>query len=143
MRATSIATSSAAGVLAAIAGLHVSWGLGSSFPLRSRESLFENVAGGGGNAPGPLACFAVAGCLATAATTVAGYPRSLPRARRGAAITTSAALGGRAALGFSGRSYLVAPGQRVSETFTRQDRRVYSPMCLALAIAAVPAWASA
>jgi hypothetical protein len=140
MDASTLLTRGAAGTLAAIAGLHVAWGLGSSFPLRGREELFETVAGGADDAPGPLACFAVAGCLATSATAIAGRPRALPRLRRGAAAGTSAALGARALLGFAGRTELVAPGGRVSERFRRQDRRVYSPLCLAIAVAGAPAW---
>jgi hypothetical protein len=51
-----------------------------------------------------------------------------------------AVLAGRGALGLAGRTALVAPGS-VSARFTRLDRRVYSPACLALAgLAAVSAW---
>ena len=140
MRCASIATSCAAGVLGALAALHVAWGLGSSFPLADREQLFDSVAGGSDDAPGAIACFAVAACLATSATAVAGRPRALPRLRRAGAASTTAVLGGRALLGFAGRTALVAPGGRVSERFRRLDRRVYAPLCLALSVAAVPAW---
>lgn len=140
MRCTSIVTSAAAGVLAAISGLHIAWGLGSSFPLADREQLLDSVAGGGDHAPGPFACFAVAACLATSAAAVSGHPRALPRLRRLAAATTTGVLGARALLGLAGRTDLVAPGGHVSDLFRRRDRRVYAPLCLALSIAAVPAW---
>ena len=133
-------TNAASSVIAAIGGLHLAWGLGSSFPFTSREALFENVAGDSGAAPGALACFAVAGCLATSAAAVAGRPRSLPRLRRAAAATTTAALGGRALMGFTVHANLVTPSGRVSEQFRSKDLRFYSPLCLLLALAATPAW---
>jgi hypothetical protein len=49
--------------------------------------------------------------------------------------TVTSALGARAALGFAGRTDLVSPGS-VSDQFRRMDRRVLSPLCLALAIGA-------
>ena len=140
VRGATIAASVAPGTLTVLAGLHVAWGLGSSFPLADREQLFDTVAGGSDHVPGPLACFAVAGCLVTSATAVAGHPSRQPRLQRGLAATTTVVLGGRALLGFTGKTELVAPGGRTSERFRRQDRRVYAPLCLALALAAVPAW---
>ncbi len=48
------------------------------------------------------------------------------------------ALGGRAVLGLTGNTQLVAPGE-ISESFRRWDRRLYTPLCLALSAGAARA----
>jgi hypothetical protein len=125
---------SAAGVLCGIAGLHALWGLGASWPARDRETLADLVTGRK-SVPGPAACFAVAGLLASAGALVAGHPRRFPRLRRAGTGSVAAVLGTRAALGLAGRTDLVSPGS-LSPRFRRLDRRYYSPLCLLLAAAA-------
>ena len=120
--------------LLGLAGLHVAWGRGSSFPFAGHDDLSEAVIGRR-NVPSPGACFAVAGALTIAAALVADVP-GLPRGVQRVGVTgVAAVLATRAGLGVSGRTDLAAPGS-VSTRFRRLDRRVYSPLCLALAAGA-------
>jgi hypothetical protein len=121
--------------LAGIGALHAAWGRGSTFPFASRERLNDIVIGRRAT-PSPVACYAVAGSLAAASALVVGLPTPRNGVRRTGVVTVAAALGTRAALGFSGRTEMVSPGS-VSASFRRMDKRVYSPLCLALAIGAV------
>ena len=126
---------STAVVLAAVSALHVAWGFGASFPFRSRDELADAVVGTA-DVPPPVACFAVAVALATGATLVAGVVPLAPRLRRRAIVTMACVLGVRGALGLLGRTQVVAPGSH-SERFIRLDRRMYAPLCLALALGCV------
>jgi hypothetical protein len=118
-------TKIAAAALFAISGMHVAWGLGSSWPRIDRE------------AAGPAACFAVAGLLGVAAGLVAGRPRRAPRLSRLGARTVTAVLATRGAFGMAGRTDLLA-SEASSERFRSMDRRVYSPVCLTLAALSLP-----
>jgi hypothetical protein len=124
-----------AATLFSLAGLHVAWGRGSSFPFSDHDDLSEAVIGRH-NVPSPGACYAVAGALTVAAALVADVP-GVPRGIQRAGVTgVAAVLAGRAALGFAGRTDLASPGS-VSTRFRRLDRRMYSPLCLALAAGAI------
>jgi hypothetical protein len=130
MRRAGITTASAA--LFALAGLHAAWGAGSAWPLPDRDALADAVIGAA-EVPSPAACFAVSGALAAAGALVAGWPGgSRPAVRRLGAGTVVTVLAGRGALGLAGRTRLVSPTS-TSARFARLDRRVYSPLCLALA----------
>lgn len=120
--------------LVGIGALHVMWGRGSTFPFTSRDQLNDTVIGGSAT-PSPAACYGIAGLLATAGALVAGVPGRSSWLRRAGVCTVTAVLGTRAALGFAGRTDLVSPGSE-SPNFRRIDRRVFSPLCLALAIGA-------
>lgn len=133
----------AAAGLAALAGIHVAWGRGSSWPLADRGALADAVIGRrGGAVPSPAACFAVAALLGTAATVVASDGARIPRLRRLGARTVVAVLATRGALGLAGRTDLLSPGSS-SPRFRELDRRCYSPLCLTLAALALPATAGA
>ena len=123
--------------LAGIAALHAAWGRGSSFPFSEREQLTETVVGGDVT-PSPAACFAVAGALGTAAALVARAGSGGRTLSRAGALGVAAVLVGRATVGFAGRTDLVSPGS-VGERFRRLDRRVLSPLCLALGSGAATA----
>lgn len=125
--------------LTALSGLHVAWGLGSTWPLPDRET-FSDVVIGRPNPPGPVACFAVAGALGTAALLVAGRPRRRPALSRVGAAGVAGVLALRGAAGLAGRTDLLSPGS-VSPRFRRLDRLAYSPLCLALATSTVIATA--
>lgn len=125
------ATRMSATTLTALAGLHVAWGVGSSWPLPDREAFADAVVGRP-NPPGPGACFVVAGALGAAALLVAGRPRSRPALSRLGAAGVAGVLGLRGAAGLSGRTDLLSPGSS-SARFRRLDRLAYSPLCLALA----------
>jgi len=126
-----------AGTLALAAAVHGAWGLRVSVPGIDAARMAEAVAGAG-EPPGPVACFAVAGALATAAAVVAGVPAGRPALVRAGRWGVAFALGGRGALGLAGRTDLVAPGQ-LTASFRRWDRRLYTPLCLALCAGAVRA----
>jgi hypothetical protein len=121
--------------LAGIGALHVAWGRGSSFPFASRDRLNDTVIGRQAT-PSPAMCYGVAALLAAASALVAGLPTPRGRIRRAGVGTVAAVLGARAALGFSGRTEVVSPGS-VSPHFRSMDRRVFAPLCLALAVGAV------
>jgi hypothetical protein len=120
-----------------LAGLHIVWGRGSTFPFADHDRLNDAVIGRG-STPSPSACFAVAGALTVAGTLVADVA-PLPRSVQRLGVTgVAAVLASRAAFGFSGRTDAVVPGS-TSVRFRRLDRRVYSPLCLALAAGAFSA----
>ena len=122
-------------VLTALAVLHAAWGLGSAFPFRSRNELADAVVGST-VVPPPMACFAVAGALATGTALVADVmPLPVP-VRRASLVGMAAIFVVRSALGFSGKTALVSPGSD-SERFVRLDRRIYAPICIGLSIGTV------
>ncbi len=126
-----------ASILAALAGLHVAWGLGSTFPFRSREALAESVVGTR-DVPAPGACYAVAGCLLLGAGLVRDAPTLPAEIRRTGLLGMTTVLAFRAALGWAGRTDLVSPGS-TSSPFRRLDRRIYAPLCAMLAVGSLTA----
>jgi uncharacterized protein DUF3995 len=120
-----VRTTVASAALLAISGLHAAWGLGASSPRIDRDQA------------SPVACFAVAGLLGVAAGLVAGRPRRVPRLNRLGARAVAGVLATRGAFGRAGRTDLLAPGSS-SDRFRRLDRRIYSPICLALAALSFP-----
>lgn len=73
-------------------------------------------------------CLVVAALLAVAGSLVAGWPASKPRLQRIGAAGVATTL---AARGLAGTFRLMPVD---SETFLRWDRRLYSPLCLLLAV---------
>jgi hypothetical protein len=126
-------------VLAAVAGLHLLWARGSSFPFSNRDDLAQSVVGSN-NVPSAAACVAVSGALLSAAVLVAGTPPLPPMLRRLGVVGVTTTLATRGALGLAGRTDLVSPGS-LSARFRRLDRRVFSPLCLALAAGSATALA--
>jgi hypothetical protein len=118
-------------VLFALATLHVMWGLGSSFPFRNRDELADSVVGTE-RVPGPIACVAVATALTCAGALVMGAV-PLPKRLRDVALRVIAGvLATRGLAGATSRTSMLSPGSD-SATFTRLDKRLYSPLCLWLA----------
>jgi hypothetical protein len=124
-------------VLAALAGLHVAWGRGSAVPFADRGELADAVIGRQ-QVPGPGACYAVAAALGVGAALVGGVPGVSHDRRRAGLLGMAGVLGLRGALGLVGMTDLLSPGS-TSERFRRLDRRVYSPLCLALAAGSLAA----
>ena len=101
-------------VLLGIAGLHVGWAHGGSWPLPDRETLSRNVLGvepadrtdvsSGHSRPGLVHCYAVAGALTAAAALVAGRPSIAARLRRIGLRGLVTALTARGLLGVTGRT---------------------------------------
>jgi hypothetical protein len=114
-----------------IAGIHVVWALGSSFPFRTRDELADSVVGTK-EVPSSAACMAVASALVAAALVVGGVV-PMPGRFRGLALRViSATLATRGVAGAMGRTSTLSPGSD-SPTFNRLDKRIYSPLCLWLA----------
>jgi Protein of unknown function (DUF3995) len=130
-RSTSITTAT---VLAGIGALHVAWGLGSSFPFHDRAALADTVVGNDA-VPGRGASFAVAGLLGVAAGLVADVLPVAPRFRRVGVLGVASVLATRAAFGFAGRTERLVAGSN-SPRFVTADRRVFAPLCAALAAGA-------
>jgi hypothetical protein len=138
MRLSQASTGAASGALIAIGGLHVLWATGSRWPLPDGERFGETVTGRPeSKTPGPVACLAVAGLLATAAALVAGHPRRAPQLRRAGSAGVVAVLTVRGSLGLAGRTDLLSRGSS-SERFRELDRRIYAPLCLTIAALAAP-----
>ncbi len=125
----------AAATLALIAGLHVAWAHGSSVPFRDRASLHDAVLGGPANRPSSVACYTVAVTLAASSTAVLRASASHDRPSRLIAQGVALTLAARAIIGFAGMTERYMPGA-TSNTFRRLDRRIYSPLCMTLAIGA-------
>jgi hypothetical protein len=117
--------------LLALAGLHVLWGMGSSFPFRDREQLADAVVGTK-DVPPFSACITVAAALALAASLVTGLLPLPGRIRTVALRVVASILLTRGVAGAVGRTSTLSPGSD-SPTFKRLDRKFYSPFCLWLA----------
>lgn len=129
----SASRASSATALLAIGALHVAWGAGATWPMATRDELSGAVLGSPGLARGgEAACYSVAGLLGVSAAMVSGWPRRAERPRRIAVAGISAVLAARGLLGLAGRTDLVSPGS-TGQRFRELDRRIYSPLCLALA----------
>jgi Protein of unknown function (DUF3995) len=127
---SSVAVATAVG-LGSISAIHVLWGRGSTFPFRDRQELNDQVVGQQVT-PSPASCYAVAGVLAVAAVSVERAALGSSLIARLATVGCSVVLGTRAVLGFIGRTDLAVPGS-TSAAFRRNDRRVFAPLCAALA----------
>ncbi len=135
MRTTRLASAG----MTAIAGLHVVWATGSSWPLKDQAGLADKVAGrSSGSAPSAAACLAVAGLLTAAAALVSARPRRFPGLSRLGAAGVVATFTVRGGFGIAGRTDMLVAGS-TSEAFRARDRRVYSPICLTLAALSAPA----
>jgi Protein of unknown function (DUF3995) len=111
--------------LAGLAGLHVAWALGSSWPLPDKATLSDAVIGHD-KFPPPAACLAVAGALAAASSFVAGGPARAERAQRAGTVVVVTVLSLRGALGLAGLTRLVSP-RSSSPRFRGLDRRSTRP----------------
>jgi hypothetical protein len=129
-----LAGATAGTALLGIGVLHAAWGAGASWPMRDRADLVDAVVGADDPhaLDGPHASYLVAVVLGAAAAAVAVRPERLGRTRRTAVAGIAATLAARGALGIAGRTHLVSPVS-TGRRFRRLDRRIYSPLCLALA----------
>jgi hypothetical protein len=117
--------------LVALAALHVAWGRGSTFPFNRGTDLADTVVGTQ-TVPPPAACFSVAAALVAGAALVHDLPGLPGPVRRLGLVGMAGLFGLRGALGFAGLTSLISPGS-TSARFRRLDRRLYSPLCFALA----------
>jgi hypothetical protein len=118
--------------LAAIAALHIYWGLGGLWPARSAAELARTVIGDGRTRmPSPWACFGVAILLLIVAAwpwTMLAHPHSQPVLVVG--IVAAAIFFVRGSAGYSPRWRARFP----AEPFATRDMQFYSPLCMVLAI---------
>jgi hypothetical protein len=121
--------------LTTIAGLHVAWGFGSSFPMADRDTLADTVAGTA-DVPPPVACHAAAAALLAASALVLDVPVGPTWLRRTGRWVVAAVFTVRAVAGLSGRTDALVAGSE-SPRFRRLDRRYYAPLCLVLAAGTV------
>jgi len=128
----------AAGSLGAVtltgaAALHGLWATGSTWPTSSADELADLVVGRR-PMPGRAACAAVAVLLTGAAVATAhatiGTARSARRSRTVAAFASAALL----ARGLGGGVAEAAAIGHSSPEFSRWNRRLYSPLCVALGL---------
>lgn len=117
-----------AGGLLAIAVVHTNWARGAAWPAPDRRQLAEAIIGWE-EMPGAVPCLAVVALLGVGAGLVAGFPHHSPTLQRLGAAGVTATLATRGVLGFTS----VMDAGRISPTFARWNRRLYSPLCLALA----------
>ena len=121
--------------LLVIAGLHVAWGFGSSFPFGDRATLADSVVGGN-DVPRRSACLAVGGVLIVGSALFGDWLPLPHRFRAWGLRLMAAVLGIRGILGLFKKTALVAPGSD-SPRFQRLDRTMYAPLCVILAIGAL------
>ena len=123
--------------LVGLAGLHVIWAAGASWPLPDTASLSDAVIGHD-KFPSSTACLTVAGALAIGSAFVAGLPAHPDWLQRIGATGVAGVLATRGVLGVAGMTRLISQGSS-SLRFRQLDRRLYSPLCLTLAALAAPA----
>ncbi len=120
--------------LAGASALHALWATGSSWPTTGSDELADLVVGRR-PMPGRAACAAVAAALAVAAgataTATGGRPGRLTDHSRTMATVVSASLLVRGVGGMA--ADLTGMGD-ATPTFRRWNRRLYSPLCVSLAI---------
>lgn len=124
--------------LAAVAALHVYWGVGGLWPAKNTPALAALVLGPGARAmPGLLASTGVAaGLLATAALLLAAhgvFPLPVPADLQ--ALATWGAIGVLGLRGLGGFFQAALQPALRGSTYARANARVYSPLCTALAAA--------
>jgi hypothetical protein len=129
MSKSSVVTGMTLGTLAV---LHVTWGLGSSFPFHDRGELADAVIGRS-TVPSSRACFSVASLLAFGMAMVL-HLLPIPKwFRRWALAVMATVLALRSVAGFTAKTSLLSKGGD-SERFRRLDRQLYAPLCLLLAV---------
>lgn len=123
-------------VLAAIAVLHASWGLGSRWPCESEEALVRAAVGrrGARRMPPPSACFIVAALLAGVSVWPLLAVGLIPSTWSAGWLTHLEGAGIAAVFMARGITGYVPAWRRMhsAEPFATLDRRIYSPLCLAL-----------
>ena len=125
-----------ASLLAAIAVLHAAWGFGVRWPRRDDAALTALVVGSQRERmPPPLHCFLAAGAIFAAAIVVAAVSGVVRLPLRQGLVML---LGLGVTAVFAGRGiagYLpVWRARHPREPFATLDRRIYSPLCLGIAL---------
>jgi hypothetical protein len=121
--------------LMTVAVIHAAWAAGSTWPYKDPETLTRSVLGVSAAQDFPPAglTLAVTGALSLTGTAALARTSKRPKLRQAARLLTLPAavvLGLRGVGGFA--QSLLAPHASTPE-FRRNDLRLYSPLCLALA----------
>jgi hypothetical protein len=128
----------AAVTFTALAGLHGYWALGGFWPGRDGESLALTVVGSwpGSAPPGRTATWTVAALLLGAAVTVLGAAGVVPLPVAPGLVRGAALLGAGVLLvrGLEGFVDTRLRPSTVGSPFARLNVRIYSPLCLLLAL---------
>jgi hypothetical protein len=123
-------------LLAAIAVLHVAWGLGAVWPRHDEADLVALVVGTSRDRmPTPSQCFVAAGAIMASAVVIgclAGVVRLplVPWATLLLGVGVSAVFAGRGVAGYLPVWRTLFPRQ----PFATLDRWIYSPLCLVIAL---------
>ncbi len=128
------AGSTAVAALASASALHASWATGSTWPATNPDELADLVVGRR-PMPGPAACATVAAGLAVAAGATACAARGRPgrltdRSRTVASVVSTSLL----VRGVGGIAVDLTGKGDATPAFRRWNRRLYNPLCVALAI---------
>lgn len=121
--------------LGAIAALHAAWAAGRTWPYPDGATLSRHVLGipESPGVPSPAATVAVTAALALTGAAALARTSTDSRLRGAARLITMPAAAVLAIRGLGGFAQsLLAPDAATAE-FTRNDLRIYSPLCLALA----------
>jgi len=123
----------AAAVLGGIGALHVSWARGGCWPYADEGDFRLKLLPPGAPSPGAGATWAVAALLTVAAVLVAGSALGA-----GHWVFVAGSYGVVGVLALRGVGGLVVSGMiKPRSPFARMDRRLYSPLCVALAVGAL------
>jgi hypothetical protein len=129
----------AAGALAAVGAIHLAWGAGVTFPAADAAALARAVVGGN-TFPSTVDCIVVATLLASATAIVVA--RAKPRSALGkllppimTSVGSNAVAGVLATRGVAGVAMSVVGLPHTTPMFRLLDLVLYSPLCLALALA--------
>ncbi|WP_374035473.1 DUF3995 domain-containing protein [Bdellovibrio bacteriovorus] len=120
-------------VMFALALLHIYWGHGGNWPGNDRQSLTDKVFGQGNQFPSILACYNVAAALILAGAV----PLFTESILFGARFSNYSWFNFIIALPLMIRGvggYLPAVEKRWTQVFVRNNRLIYSPLCIGLAL---------
>ena len=121
-----------------LSALHLAWGLGASIPFRSRDELADAVVGTTA-VPPPIACFVVAGALATGAALAANVSPVAPVVRRSALSVMAGVFAVRGALGLLGQDGVGRAGQQLRSGSSASIAGCTRRSALALSLGALAA----
>lgn len=135
MTATSLAGALLTAILAATAIVHALWGVGSSFPAASRDSL-ALLAIGQRQMPTPIACFVVAAGVAAMAAVASVALRWIELPGPLIQLAEVGCWAGAAIFALRGIAGYLPAFDRVFplEPIHTMNRIAYSPLCLLLAV---------
>lgn len=124
-----------AAVLGAVAALHAAWAAGSTWPYGDPTTLTRSVLGvpEAGDFPPPGLTLAVTGALTVTAGAAVARTATSESVRRVARLLTLPAAAVLAVRGFGGFAQSLLAPHAATPEFTRNDLRIYSPLCIGLA----------